>query len=103
MAAVETIFHRTSMMGKVAEGKLFPNHPEFSRMVQEKMHACMKGHMAMMTAWQGAMTRYYSAPKTSEAALKRGLKVAEQVYEAGVAPGFGTVNRNAKRLRTTAV
>ncbi len=101
MAAAETIFRRTSMMGQVASGRIAPTHPEFSRMWEEKMHSGMKGQMAMMAAWQDAALRYRTTPKTAEAALSRGLRVAEQVYDAGVGPGFGTVKRNAKRLRKT--
>ena len=99
MAAAETIFYRVNMMKQVAEGKLSPTHPEFSRMVEEKHRAGMKGQMAMIAAWQDAMFRYSSPPKTGASAMQRGLKVAEQMFDAGTEPGFGTVKRNAKRLR----
>jgi hypothetical protein len=103
VAAMETIWHRSVMMGQVAGGQRSANDPEFSRMLSEKIKAGMEGQMAMMQTLQrfgiSAFFNPSSLPKTGKSALRKSLSLAEDMMEAGTAKGYSTVRRNAKRLR----
>ncbi len=97
MATWETLFYRGLMFHNALDGKTSFSQPEFNRMFMEKVQAGIEGSMAASMEWQKFWQKaFFSGNNVSNEALE---KLGHSMFKAGMAPGFKTVQQNAKRLR----
>ncbi len=102
-SSMQTVFYRSMMIGDACTGRIDFNHPEFSRMSQEKLEAAMQGSIASTTELQRILLHSISHPAlTPVAAINRMMDASVELLDVSMKPVHDTANANAKRLRSAA-
>ncbi len=91
-ASAETIFHRMNMMSHEPS-----NHPEFQRMVDEKVTAGMDGWMKAGLEFNTMFWRQMT--KAAQPDINQSISDGMKLHNAFMGKASKTASANAKRLR----
>lgn len=105
MSAWETIFYRNQMFMEAWQGKIAFSHPEFTRMVAEKIQAGCKGNNAVAMEMQKRfLESFYTFPHihTTRKLVNSMVRNTAGLAALAIAPAARTAKSNATRLRKQA-